>query len=38
MTTQTVKIPDSKKSAFNSFVHEIGGEIVVNEKTYCCRR
>jgi len=28
MTTQTVKIPESKKSDFNSFIKQIGGEIV----------
>jgi hypothetical protein len=33
MTTQTVKIPDSKKSDFNSFIKQIGGEIITDKKT-----
>jgi hypothetical protein len=33
MTTQTVKIPDNKKSDFNSFIKQIGGEIVTEKHT-----
>lgn len=33
MTTQTVKIPNSKKADFNSFVEQIGGEVVATKKT-----
>lgn len=33
MTTQTVRIPESKKSDFNSFIKQIGGEIVTEKHT-----
>jgi hypothetical protein len=33
MTTLTVKIPESKKSDFNSFIKQIGGEIVPEKQT-----
>ena len=32
MTTQTVKIPESKKSDFNLFIKQIGGEILPEKK------